>query len=330
MARVLGQALWMLALFAAYIYMARGMGLTQSGAWGVAALACPFGAWYFWYGAYSGFYLPNMILILFSLGAVLRVPQPKAGVRRAVQWAILAVVCFAAGLSSMKTLMAMFLPLPVAAAAMAAREFRKNGAFGETKRLLIVSVIASAIAFFGYLINAAVLTKRYSYIGSGVEMFSAFGIDDFLFLSISALFCAVRLSGGQLLGHEYPRAVDSRRAWRVWHPDGAGDCGFAGSAAQARGCAQRSRAACAGAVFVDDSGRGNDFHCDRRLGERGLLAARRAVCISGVAARGGNGARKAAANSKNRGARALRLPVCNERDERVYSVPPVECERMSA
>ena len=187
MARVFGQALWMLALFAAYIYMARGMGLTQSGAWGVAALACPFGAWYFWYGAYSGFYLPNMILILFSLGAVLRLLKPKAGVRRAVQWAILAIVCFAAGLSSMKTLMAMFLPLPVAAAAMAAREFRKNGAFGETKRLLIVSVIASAIAFFGYLINAAVLTKRYSYIGSGVEMFSAFGIDDFL-SSISRFF----------------------------------------------------------------------------------------------------------------------------------------------
>lgn len=86
MARVFGQALWMLALFAAYIYMARGMGLTQSGAWGVAALACPFGAWYFWYGAYSGFYLPNMILILFSLGAVLRLLKPKAGVRRAAQW----------------------------------------------------------------------------------------------------------------------------------------------------------------------------------------------------------------------------------------------------
>lgn len=236
MARVLGQALWMLALFAAYIYMARGMGLTQSGAWGVAALACPFGAWYFWYGAYSGFYLPNMILILFSLGAVLRLLKPKAGVRRAVQWAILAVVCFAAGLSSMKTLMAMFLPLPVAAAAMAAREFRKNGAFGENKTAADRLRDCERDCVFRLSDQRCGAYEKVFVYRIGRR--DVFGVRNrrFSFVDL-ALFCAVRLSGGQLLGHEYPRAVDSRRAWRVWHPDGAGDCGFAGSAAQARGYA---------------------------------------------------------------------------------------------
>ena len=100
-ARVFGQGLWMLALIGAYAYMARGMGLKRSGAWGAAALACPFGAWYFWYGAYSGFYLPNMVLVLLALGAILRLLKPKKGVRGALEWALLAAICLIAGLNSL-------------------------------------------------------------------------------------------------------------------------------------------------------------------------------------------------------------------------------------
>lgn len=179
-ARVFGQGLWMLALIGAYAYMARGMGLKRSGAWGAAALACPFGAWYFWYGAYSGFYLPNMVLVLLALGAILRLLKPKRGVRGALEWAVLAAICLIAGLNSLKTLMALFIPLPIAAAIMAAREYRRGGKCGDAARLLGVSAVAAAIAGCGYLANAAVLAKRYSYVGSGAETFAELGIDGFL------------------------------------------------------------------------------------------------------------------------------------------------------
>lgn len=179
-ARVFGQGMWILALIGAYAYMARGMGLKNAGAWGAAALSCPFGAWYFWYGAYSGFYLPNMVLVLLALGAVLRLLNAKRGVRGALQWMGLAIVCLVSGLSSLKTLMALFLPLPIAAAAMAVHEYRRNGTCGKAARLVGVSVIAAAIAGCGYLANALLLAKRYSYVGSGTETFAELGIDGFL------------------------------------------------------------------------------------------------------------------------------------------------------
>ena len=57
-ARVLGQALVMAVLLATFLYVGHGLKLKGNGIWGAAALACPFGVWYFWYGAFGGAYLP--------------------------------------------------------------------------------------------------------------------------------------------------------------------------------------------------------------------------------------------------------------------------------
>lgn len=77
-ARMTGQALCMLALIAAYLYVGHGLRLKNCGAWGAAALACPFGVWYLWYGPFGGFYLPHMIWVLLSFGAMLHLVRAAA------------------------------------------------------------------------------------------------------------------------------------------------------------------------------------------------------------------------------------------------------------
>lgn len=101
-AQMLGQALWMLLLIASYLYAAHGLKLKNCGVWGAAALACPFGTWYLWYGPFGGAYLPHIILILLSFGAMLHLLQPSKRWHHAVQWGILLCTALSSGLNGVK------------------------------------------------------------------------------------------------------------------------------------------------------------------------------------------------------------------------------------
>ena len=68
MARMLGQAAWMLVLILCILYVGHSLKMQQNGVWAAAAMACPFGLWYVWYGAYGGYYVPYMVLLLLSFG----------------------------------------------------------------------------------------------------------------------------------------------------------------------------------------------------------------------------------------------------------------------
>lgn len=164
-AQMLGQALWMLLLIASYLYAAHGLKLKNCGVWGAAALACPFGTWYLWYGPFGGAYLPHIILILLSFGAMLHLLQPSKRWHHAVQWGILLFTALSSGLNGVKGLMGFYLPVTAAAIVMVLLRWyeapeqlprREMGLFG-------VSCAAAAMAGAGYVLYSKVLADTYSF-----------------------------------------------------------------------------------------------------------------------------------------------------------------------
>lgn len=164
-ARMVGQGLLMLALILSYLYMARGLGLRNSGVWGAAALACPFGTWYLWYGAFGGFYVPYMILLLLSFGVIVRMLKPAGKRRRAAQWLFLLATGGVSGLNGLKGLMGFYLPLVLAALValgLAWHQAPKQLPRREI-RLAGLSVLSMAVAGGAYVFNSVFLAATHQY-----------------------------------------------------------------------------------------------------------------------------------------------------------------------
>lgn len=164
-ARMVGQALFMLCLILSYLYVGHGLHLKHGGAWGAAALACPFGVWYLWYGPFGGFYLPYMILLLLGFGAMLHLLQPAGRGRRVAQWLLLLGTSGASGLNGLKGLMGFFLPMLAAAAVALALQWHlePRQCLPRERRLLLLSVLATLIAGAGYGFYSTVLAAGHSF-----------------------------------------------------------------------------------------------------------------------------------------------------------------------
>lgn len=86
-ARIAGQAMWMVAVLASYLYLCgrKGLNLRYRGVWGAACMACPFGMYYLWYGYMGGQYLPHMVVVLISLGLIVRLTRKESRWRHIIQ-----------------------------------------------------------------------------------------------------------------------------------------------------------------------------------------------------------------------------------------------------
>lgn len=167
LARVLAQAVLLAALAGSYLFFARGVGLRGSGAWGAAALMCPFGFWYLFHGIFGGFYLPHMILLLLSLGLALRLVRAKTLPRALGAGALLAAVCGAAGLNGVRLIMNLYLPLVLTALVLLWLGARDAGfarsAVRRELRLTGASLLMLAASGAGYLVNTAVLARNHHF-----------------------------------------------------------------------------------------------------------------------------------------------------------------------
>lgn len=165
-ARVAGQALWIATLLLSYFFLCgrNGLNLKNHGVLGAACLACPFSIWYFWYGAYGGFYVPHMILLLISLGLIVRTVKADNNKKIIIYGFLLALVCFINGLGSVKGLMALYVPMCLASLLLLLYKMHNNpnGKHAIEKKLLIVSIIVLIISSIGYLINSKILVYKYS------------------------------------------------------------------------------------------------------------------------------------------------------------------------
>ena len=164
-ARMLGQGIYILILLGAYLYLGHGLRLKNCGAWGAAALACPFGVCYLWYGVLGGFYLPYMILLLLGFGAMLHLLRPMTKKQKILHWAVLLGSSAASGLNGLKGLMAFFLPmLLVAVAALALQWHKQPQEYPRREgRLLCLAVLATLIAGAGFAFYSIVLGPSHEF-----------------------------------------------------------------------------------------------------------------------------------------------------------------------
>lgn len=162
-ARVLGQGLFILMLLASYLYVGHGLGLKNCGVWGAAALACPFGVCYLWYGLLGGFYLPYMILLLLGFGAMLHLLRPAGRKRRAIQWLLLVGTSAVFGLNGIKGFMGFYIPMVLTAAVALGLQWHQQPEHcpRQERRLLFLSVVAIVVAAAGYLFYQNVLVPSH-------------------------------------------------------------------------------------------------------------------------------------------------------------------------
>lgn len=183
-ARMLGQGIWMLLLIASYLYVGHALRLKQNGVWGAAALACPFGIWYFWYGAFGGFYLPHMILLLLSFGLILHFLQSdfRKHFSCALYLIALASVSFVNGLGSIKGILAFYLPLVVAMGIYLILQLHENSSFDSKKAIfsLLTAFYALFFSACGYMINSTVLAAHYDFASHNDRIWATLDISKLL------------------------------------------------------------------------------------------------------------------------------------------------------
>ena len=169
-ARMLGQAVWLLLLVLCMLYAGHTLGLRGSGVWAAAALICPFGSDHLLFSLLGGFYIPHMILMLLSFALAIQFMQSfgkKLSIRLALLF-LLALVSFINGLGSLKGLMAVYLPMLMAASL--ALAFSLHSGPGPVSvrsaefRFLIGAVVSAASAAFGYLVNSVFLSAHYDFV----------------------------------------------------------------------------------------------------------------------------------------------------------------------
>lgn len=164
-ARIFGQGLFILALLASYLYLGHGMGLKHCGAWGAAALACPFGVCYLWYGLLGGFYLPYMILLLLGFGAILHLLRPVTPKQRIVHWVLLLGTSAVSGLNGLKGLMGFFIPMLLAVVVALGMQWHQKPQERPKQELRLVwlTVLATVVAGAGFAIYSTVLAYSHEF-----------------------------------------------------------------------------------------------------------------------------------------------------------------------
>ena len=169
-ARMLGQAVWLLLLVLCMLYAGHTLGLRGCGVWAAAALICPFGSDHLLFSLLGGFYIPHMILMLLSFALAIQFMQSfgkKLSIRLALLF-LLALVSFINGLGSLKGLMAVYMPMLMAA--VLALAFSIHSGPGPVSvhsaefRFLIGAVVSAASAAFGYLVNSVFLSAHYDFV----------------------------------------------------------------------------------------------------------------------------------------------------------------------
>lgn len=185
-ARMLGQAIWILLLVLCTLYAGHVLRLRGSGVWAAAALICPFGTDHLWFSLFGGFYLPHMILMLLSFALAIQFvhSSEKKAVFCLVPLLLLALVSFVNGLGSLKGLMAVYLPMLMAA--VLALVFSLHSGPGPVSvrsaefRFLIGAAVSAASAAFGYLVNSVVLAERYDFMNQNGLTWNKLDLNAFL------------------------------------------------------------------------------------------------------------------------------------------------------
>lgn len=155
----------MLALtLAAFLFLARGLGMGEAGVWCAAALALPFCDDYRYFFIYGLFYSMYWVLVLLVLGLLARY------VRRGkpVYAALALPLALYGGLGGVRMTLVCAVPLvlaclPDAVCRLASASTPREAVRSREGRLLLCALAVSAACLAGYAFNHLVLSARYNY-----------------------------------------------------------------------------------------------------------------------------------------------------------------------
>ena len=175
-ARTLSIALFMLILIAAGVFFMWAIGRKNKGFWLAAVLICPFGKWYAWNVIYCSYYVPHIVISLFSIGLFFRclrspadalkeypgtspAKKSKNSILLIVESVLLILLCFVAGLGGARQPMVCYAPFFLACLIV----FLTNRGKGEKWKMLIYSTAMLLSGALGFVVNSKVLSKIYTF-----------------------------------------------------------------------------------------------------------------------------------------------------------------------
>lgn len=181
-ARMVGQAFLLLLLILSYLYVGHGLRLKNCGAWGAAALACPFGVCYLWYGLLGGFYFPYMTLLLVSFGSLLHLLRPASRKARLFHGAMLMISSIMFGMNGLKGFMGFYIPMMLAAVVALGLQWhlQPEGCPKRERRLVLFSLTAFLAAGIGYGVYSIVLLPSHKGLSYSNRMWNSLSLDALL------------------------------------------------------------------------------------------------------------------------------------------------------
>ena len=179
LARVVAQAIFLLATGLSYIYMTGILGNIRKSIFFATILLCPFGYWHLYHDCFDGLYLIFIICYSLLAGLIFRLAfDACGGARRYLRWGLMILISFVCGLHSIRVYLNLLLPLLFAMAIMSYSKFRENDGSIKIKYLkpLLITAVSCIGSAIGYLINHFVLSGIYTYTNQDARQWQEFSI----------------------------------------------------------------------------------------------------------------------------------------------------------
>lgn len=183
-ARTLAVAIMILGVLGSFVYLAYGLGIKKAAPWMGTVFALPFSGVYTWLVINQGHYCIHVIFSLLLLGAIVRCARAD-GRRRTGLCVFLALAAFVSGLNGVRIMMMFIAPvfaaeLLVAAYTCKAYPTFKAAAHEPAVRMFKPTMLTTAFAGLGYLVNMVILGKRYPFYSYDMEGLKSFSLTDIL------------------------------------------------------------------------------------------------------------------------------------------------------
>ena len=159
LARTFSIGIFLLILIAAGWYLMWAAGLKKKGLLLSAILICPIGQWYAWNVIYNSFYVPHIAISLISVGLFLHILKTKKRLTAYILTAVSLILSFIAGLGGVRQVLVCYAPLFLTSVIL----FLLNTEKKEKWKMLLLSFGILACGGAGYLVNANVLSKIYTF-----------------------------------------------------------------------------------------------------------------------------------------------------------------------
>lgn len=164
LARVVAQAIFLLATGASYIYLTSVLCNFRRSVFFAAILLCPFSYWHLWHDCFDGFYLIWIIFYSLLAGVILRLAiKEKKGIGFRIAFAVL--LSFVCGIQSIRVFYNILLPVILASIILLFLSYKKKKGCPDKVfiKFFVTAVSSTVVATIGYAINSLVLSQRYSY-----------------------------------------------------------------------------------------------------------------------------------------------------------------------